>query len=154
MRRETPPVSTTAFALIMKPQFLSLDVVRLAERLANIVWKMVRRWDYFTKKTLGSQLVRAADAVGANLAEGVGRGTPADNRRFIRIARGSLNETHYFCRQALQRSLMNEEEARQIQALLTELPPRLNAYLRSVKNHPDPMKQTKQCGTRAVAASK
>jgi four helix bundle protein len=52
---------------------------------------------------VGKQLIRAADSVGANIAEGDGRGTYADNRRHVRIARGSLNETKHFLRRAYRR---------------------------------------------------
>jgi four helix bundle protein len=50
-------------------------------------------WKYFEKETVGKQLVQASDNIGANISEGAGRKTPKDNQRFIRIARGSFNET-------------------------------------------------------------
>ena len=39
------------------------------------------------------QLVRAADSIGANIAEASGRWTDADQRRLLVIARGSAFET-------------------------------------------------------------
>ena len=68
--------------------FEDLRVFRLAETLADEIWDIVTNWNYFEKDTIGKQLVKAADRIGANIAEGTGRGTPADNRKFIRIARG------------------------------------------------------------------
>ncbi|MCP6762811.1 MAG: four helix bundle protein [Fischerella sp. CENA71] len=72
--------------------FQNLQVYQLSEKLADEIWKIVEKWNLFAKETIGKEIVRAADSIGANIAEGVGRGSYQDNRRFIRIARGSLNE--------------------------------------------------------------
>jgi hypothetical protein len=57
----------------MKTNFEMLRVYRLAENLADRIWKIVIEWDYFAKSTLGQQIVDAVDGVGANIAEGTGR---------------------------------------------------------------------------------
>mgnify|MGYP006198019537 CR=1 FL=1 len=75
-----------------KSVFENLQVVQEAEALADAVWTMVAGREPFAKRTVGSQLVRAADSVGANIVEGVGRVSRADNARFVRIAQGSLYE--------------------------------------------------------------
>jgi four helix bundle protein len=77
--------------------FEELRVYRQAEELADLVWDMVRRWPVFARDTVGIQLVKAADSIGANIAEGTGRGTFVDNRRFAQIGRGSLYETQTGC---------------------------------------------------------
>jgi four helix bundle protein len=79
-----------------RTQFEDLQVYRLAEQLADAIWSIVDGWSYFAKNTVGRQLVRAADSIGANIAEGVGRGAFQDNRRFVKIGRGSLNETKHW----------------------------------------------------------
>jgi len=56
-----------------RPDFEDLEVYQLAERLANEIWHIVKEWDYFAKDTMGKQMVRAADSVCANIAEGRGR---------------------------------------------------------------------------------
>jgi len=55
--------------------FQELRVYRLSERLADEIWKIVNCWDFFAKDTIGKQIVRSADSVGANIAEGLGRGS-------------------------------------------------------------------------------
>jgi len=75
----------------------TLRSYQLAERLADEVWTIVVKWD---KYTVGRQLVRAAESIGANIAEGTGRGSFKDNRRFVRISRGSLNETKHWLRRS------------------------------------------------------
>ena len=112
--------------------FEKLEVYRLSEKLADRVWSLVKRWDIFARDTVGKQLVRAVDSVGANIAEGTGRFNFKDNRRFVRVARGSLYETHHWLRRAFKRELLNEQEVAELRPLIQELRPRLNAYLRSI----------------------
>lgn len=50
-----------------------LPVYKIADALSDKIWKMVNKWDWFAKKTIGEQMVRSADSVGANIAEGYGR---------------------------------------------------------------------------------
>ena len=116
-----------------KPNFTSLRVYQLSERLADEVWTIVTDWDYFAKDTVGKQLVRAADSVGANIAEGHGRYGHKDKKRFIYIARGSLNETRHWLRRAYTRKLLTLEQINKIQPMIDELSPKLNAYINSIK---------------------
>jgi len=37
-----------------------------AERLADVIWDTVIEWDEFAKDTVGKQLTRATDSIGAN----------------------------------------------------------------------------------------
>ena len=115
-----------------KRGFENLEVYRLSERISDDLWGMVGRWKNFAKDTVGKQLVRAADSIGANIAEGEGRFHYKDNCRFIRIARGSLNETRHWLRRAFRRNLLTAAQVERLKPLLNELAPRLNAYLRSI----------------------
>lgn len=115
-----------------KPHFENLRVYRLSEEIADRVWALVLRWKPLERRTIGCQLARAADSIGANIAEGAGRGSFQDNRRFVRIARGSLNETRHFLGRAYARGLISEADTAGLKPLLDELSPRLNAYLKSI----------------------
>ena len=112
--------------------FEQQEVYQLAEKLSDEVWAVVLNWDNFAKDTVGKQLVRAADSIGANIAEGCGRQSFQDNRRFVRIARGSLNETRHWLRRAFKRKLLDDAKVAALKPLLDELAPRLNAYLSSI----------------------
>jgi len=90
--------------------FEKLEVYQLSERLADDVWDFVLKWPRLAQDTVGKQLIRACDTVGANIAEGSGKGTFADNRRYVRVARGSLYETRHWLRRAYRRSLLSQEE--------------------------------------------
>ncbi|MGB3267322.1 MAG: four helix bundle protein [Microcoleus sp.] len=119
--------------------FQELRVYRLSERLADEIWKIVNCWDIFAKDTIGKQIVRSADSVGANIAEGLGRGSYQDNRRFVKIARASLNETQHWLRRAYTRNLLTVQQINELTALINDLAPQLNSYLQSIgpcpKNH-------------------
>jgi len=115
-----------------KQNFEKLRIYQLSENLGDSVWNAVAAWDAFAKDTVGKQLVRSADSIGANIAEGSGRGSPPDYRRFLRIARGSLCETLHWLRRAYKRKLLTTDEVRELRLLVAELSPTLNAYLRSV----------------------
>src|SRR3972149_5224304 len=108
--------------------FEILDVYRLAEKLGNQIWNVVIHWSNFERDSLGKQLIRSGDSIAANIAEGTGRGSYQDNKRFIKIARASLYETRHWLRSAYQRKLIDVTQAEQIRPIIEELAPRLNAY--------------------------
>ena len=112
--------------------FEQLEVYQLSEQLADDVWRLVLCWPRLAQDTVGKQLIRACDSIGANIAEGSGKGSFADNRRYVRVARGSLYETRHWLRCAFRRQLLSTDDTNRLKPMLTELGPRLNAYLRSI----------------------
>ena len=115
-----------------KTNFEKLRVYQLAEELADRIWQIVIKWDYFPKITIGRQMVSAADGIGSHIAEGTGRASLQDNRRFIKMARGSLYETKHWLRRSYKRNLLTDAEVNNLKPIITELVPKLNAYYRSV----------------------
>ncbi|MCC5641884.1 four helix bundle protein [Nostoc sp. CHAB 5824] len=118
-------------------RFQELRVYQLTERLADDIWKIVNGCESLPQDTVGKQIVRSADSIGANIAEGVGRGSYQDNRRFIRIARGSLYETQHWLRRAYSRNLLTDQQVDALKLIINDLAPQLNAYLKSIGNVPD-----------------
>ncbi|MBA4122568.1 MAG: four helix bundle protein [Acidobacteria bacterium] len=117
---------------MMKTKFENLRVYQMSETLADEIWEIVVGWNNLAKDTLGKQIIRSADSVRANIAEGEGRGTHLDNKRFVRIARGSLQETQHWLRRAYKRNLLTKEQIEKLKPLIENLLPSLNAYLRSI----------------------
>jgi four helix bundle protein len=118
-----------------RTNFENLRVYKLSEELAEEIWTIVIRRDAFAKDTVGKQIVRSADSVGANIAEGTGRHNFQDNRRFVKIARGSLNETQHFLRRAFKRNLLTSADVKKLKPLVDNLAPQLNSYLKSIGRH-------------------
>ena len=115
-----------------RTNFEKLQVYQLSEKLADNIWNTVATWDSFAKDTVGKQIVRAADSIGANISEGSGRDSLQDNRRFVRMARGSLYETIHWLRRSYLRKLLTQSEIKRLRLLVEELTPKLNAFLSSV----------------------
>ena len=116
-----------------RTNFENLRVYQLSEEIADIIWEITSRWDVFNRDTVGKQIVRSADSVGANIAEGTGRYGLQDNKRFGYISRGSLNETKHWLRRAYKRNLLTTAEIEKLKPLIEELSPKLNAYINSIK---------------------
>jgi four helix bundle protein len=113
-----------------------LDVFRLYEEVADWAWDQVSLWPALAKNTLGDQLVRSIDSVGANLVEGDGRFGAADGLRFFVIARASAREARLWIKRAAKRGLIASEVGdAQIEKirLATVLLNKLIAYRRSAK---------------------
>jgi four helix bundle protein len=115
-----------------KTNFEKLRVYQLSEKLGDEIWDVVLTWRRFAQDTIGRQLVRSADSIGANIAEGTGRGSFPDNRRFVCTARGSLNETRHWLRRAYRRKLLTAAQIQTLKSLVDNLSPQLNFYLKSV----------------------
>jgi len=115
-----------------RTRFENLRVYQLAEEIADLSWVVVAKWSQLAQNTVGRQLINSADSIGANIAEGSGRGSYADNRRFAKISRGSLFEVKHWLRRAYKRKLLNKKEVKKFQELTEELTPKLSAYINSI----------------------
>src|SRR5215469_10588496 len=86
------------------------QMFREFELVAEWCWRQVATWTPFAKNTMGMQIVRAADSVGANLVEGDGRYSEADALHFFVIARASARETKHWLRKAALRELLDQDQ--------------------------------------------
>ena len=113
-------------------EIYELDVYRLAERLSDMVWAAYDVWDPKAKKTIGIQIIRSSDSIAANIAEGYGRYSPADRKKFYRYARGSFEETKAWLRKAIRRGVISlDTDIEQFTRVIDDLGPKLNAFINS-----------------------
>ena len=80
-----------------------LEVYLNAELFGDEIWLLVEKLDHFKKDTIGKQLVRSADSISANIAEGYGRYFNKESKQFYFYSRGSIQETKSWlskCRRA------------------------------------------------------
>jgi len=79
---------------------------------------------------LTSQLRRAATSAPSNIAEGCGRGTDADFRRFLRIAVGSACELEYHLQLARDLDLLTVESHTALSATCIEVKRMLSSLIK------------------------
>ena len=109
-----------------------LEIYKLAESFLDEIWAIVIKWDYFLKDTLGKQLVRAADSISANIAEGFGRFHYKENKNFCYFSRGSVIETKSWLTKAKNRNLLNDEQYNLFYQQLEVIHFKLNAYIKYI----------------------
>ena len=111
-----------------------LRIFRAAEDVADGFWQHVVKWEQFERDTVGKQLARAADSIGANIAEAFGRFHYGEKLQFAYYARGSLFESKYWLNRTRERHLMPETEMQEYVSQLTDLARQLNAFANSLKS--------------------
>jgi four helix bundle protein len=111
----------------------SYDVYILAEQLSDHVWHLYDTWDRKAQSTMGYQIIRSADSIAANLAEGFGSFSFADRKRFYRYSRGSFEETKAWLSKAHRRKLLPPGESMILKAIIDELGPKLNSFINNTK---------------------
>ena len=87
-----------------------LEVYKVAMEIGDLVWQIVMKWEYFARKTLGTQFVDAADSIAFNISEGYGRFHYKENKNFCYYSRGSAKETLTGANKAKTRNLISENE--------------------------------------------
>lgn len=119
--------------IVMPQEYLTLNKImayKKAFSLSNYVWEIVARWDIFSKKTIGSQFVRAIDSISANIAEGFGRYGKKDKVMFFRIARASSYESLDWLEKSKRRNLIQSKEYQYIFKTLKEIPKDTNILIK------------------------
>jgi len=111
-------------------QLNSIECYKIAFNLANYVWNVVIKWDYFAKDTVGKQFVRAVDSVSANIAEGFGRFGKKDKINFYRYSYGSVKESLDWNEKSKIRNLLNKEQYSHIFQELDKLPKSIHQLIK------------------------
>jgi len=109
-----------------------LEVYQLAESFSDEIWNIVLGWDYFAKDTVGKQMVRSADSISANIADGYGRYHYKENKNFCYFSRGSIIETKGWLKKSKNRALISEKQFNTLFEKLQNIHLKLNAYLKFI----------------------
>lgn len=110
-----------------------LDVYRLAEELSDLVWFNFDEWNMKVQNTIGYQIIRSVDSIAANIAEGYGRYSSPDKKKFYLYSRGSFEETKAWLKKLFRRNILTEELPNKYKKIIDELGPKLNGLIKATK---------------------
>ncbi len=113
-----------------------LRIYQAAMEFGERIWEVSSELDWLAKSTMGVQVIRSADSVAANIAEGFGRFHFKENQKFCYYSRGSLYETKTWVKKLENRSLIDPSTSMELIKNVNDMVPQLNAYIRSIgKGH-------------------
>src|SRR5882672_8930168 len=101
--------------------FKNLKVWSKAHQLTLAVYQRTRTFPKDEIYGLTSQIRRASASIGANIAEGCGRRSDPELKRFVQIARGSANELEYHLLLARDLLFLTPDEFRNLEAKTMEV---------------------------------
>lgn len=114
--------------------FRQLQVWKKAHELTLGIYRESKSFSQAEIYGLTSQLRRASASIAANLAEGCGRATEGDFRRFVDIASGSACEVEYHLLLARDLSELQETVYQELNQAINEVKKMLNALGKSLRS--------------------
>jgi four helix bundle protein len=101
--------------------FKNLKVWTKAHELTLAIYQCTRKFPKEEMYGLSSQIRRASASIGANIAEGCGRRSDPEMKRFVQIARGSASELEYHLLLARDLQLLTVDEFKNLEAKVFEI---------------------------------
>ncbi|MEX0655192.1 MAG: four helix bundle protein [Phycisphaeraceae bacterium] len=108
--------------------YTKIKVWDKAHRLVLDVYAVTRGFPHDERYGLTSQVRRAAVSIPCNIAEGCGRGSPAELGRFMDIAQGSNSELSYQLLLAHELEYVDRETFNRLDRAAHEVARMLHAY--------------------------
>jgi four helix bundle protein len=115
----------------MSNRIEDLGIYQLSEISADEIWNILCSWEHFARDTVGKQIVRSADSIGANIAEGFGR-FYKENKNFCYFSQGSIIETKGWLKRSVNRSLISNEQYTGLLNQLETIHFKLNIYIKAI----------------------
>jgi four helix bundle protein len=114
--------------------FKKYRVWELGHEVALVVYKLTSNFPDSEKFGITNQMRRASSSVPANIAEGCGRDTDKEFRRFLFIANGSATEVEYFLILATELGYIEKSESEHISEKVNILKKSSNKLIGSIPN--------------------
>lgn len=111
-------------------KFESLDIWKESVKFIGEIYKLVSKFPNWETFSLTSQLTRAACSISLNIAEGSGRESKKDFKRFIHMAIGSLNEVVTCLYIAADQKYIKPEEFKEVYAKCEQISKMLYGFVK------------------------
>ena|SRR3989344_4042247 len=112
-----------------KPNYEKLEIWQEAIELTTAIYQATKDFPKEEQFGITSQLRRAILSVPLNIAEGQGRKSNADFRRFLLISMGSLNETLTILAVSKNLKIISDEELQKLRQRLLILMKRIQSLI-------------------------
>ncbi|RPI69092.1 MAG: four helix bundle protein [Ignavibacteriae bacterium] len=99
----------------------NLRVYNTAGEIADEIALLVRNWPEFDQRSMGMQIIRAADSIGNNISEGYGRLSTGERMQFFFYADSSLQEVRNKVKRSVNRGLVDPVWAKEFDQRLLQL---------------------------------
>jgi len=113
--------------------FKDREVWEMGRRIRQCLYQVSRAFPAWELYGLGLQIRKSAVSLTANIAEGYGRKSWAENKRFCRISRASAQELRDHITTALDQDYLTRELWKILDSELISFVRMLNAYIRSME---------------------
>ena len=116
----------------MVNSYRDLIVWQKSMEFVELIYKQISSFPKNEDHCLSAQIRRSAVSIPSNIAEGYGRNTRADYRRFLSIARGSLYEVQTQLEIACRLNYLYDEDNK-LKRLSIEIEKMLNSLFNKLK---------------------
>ena len=113
--------------------FRQLSIWQRSHQLTLAIYKLTRTFPSDERYGVTAQLRRSMASVPANIAEGCGRDSEPELKRFLDIAHGSASESDYHLLLAADLGYLSEEEYNPLAKEISELKRMIGAFSRKLK---------------------
>ena len=110
-----------------------MKVWEKAHRLTLAIYKSTEQFPKQELYSLTNQIQRAVVSVPANIAEGCGKDSDAELKRYFVIAMGSASELEYLILLACELGYLQSNKYQSIQNDLVEMRKMLNSFIQTLK---------------------
>ncbi len=112
--------------------FRKYQVWELGHQITLDVYKLTNNFPKEEQYGLTSQMRRASSSVPANIAEGCGRESEVEFKRFLVIANGSATELEYFLILVKELNFVSEENINELVGNVDQLKRSLNKLISKI----------------------